>query len=118
MNCRLFSQHENYTTENQIVKLIFDIMILAARSMLLKSTVLKKIPMLEHEFPFVPVSLSPDILSIFTYNIYTKFYGLFSGYFQPLCLSDIDFTGSTQAMIYFRYFRSAFGSMTFTILRL
>ena len=24
MNCRLFSQHENYTTENQIVKLIYD----------------------------------------------------------------------------------------------
>ena len=38
--------------------------------------------------------------------------------FNPLYLSDIDFTGSTQAMIYFRYFRSAFGSMTFTILRL
>lgn len=38
--------------------------------------------------------------------------------FNPLYLSDIDFTGSTQAMIYFRYFHSAFGSMTFTILRL
>ena len=24
MNCRLFSQHENYTTESQIVKLIYD----------------------------------------------------------------------------------------------
>ncbi len=83
MNCRLFSQHENYTTESQIVKLIFDIMILTARSMLLKRNCPKKIPMPEHEFPFVPVSLSPDILSIFTYNIYTKFYGLFSGYFQP-----------------------------------
>ena len=35
MNCRLFSQHENYTTESQIVKLIYDIMILTARSMLL-----------------------------------------------------------------------------------
>mgnify|MGYP006875991530 CR=1 FL=1 len=44
MNCRLFSQHENYTTESQIVKLIYDIMILTARSMLLKSTVLKKTP--------------------------------------------------------------------------
>ena len=94
MNCRLFSQHENYTTKLVICQLIlrhkigllftfFYCPILAARSMLLKSTVLKKIPMPEHEFPFVPVSLSPDILSIFTYNIYTKFYGLFSGYFQP-----------------------------------
>lgn len=27
MNCRLFSQHENYTTESQIVKLIFRIKI-------------------------------------------------------------------------------------------
>ena len=27
MNCRLFSQHENYTTESQIVKLIFCIKI-------------------------------------------------------------------------------------------
>ena len=25
MNCRLFSQHENYTTENQFVKLIYDV---------------------------------------------------------------------------------------------
>ena len=25
MNCRLFSQHKNYTTESQIVKLIYDI---------------------------------------------------------------------------------------------
>ena len=25
MNCRLFSQHENYTTESQIVKLIYDV---------------------------------------------------------------------------------------------
>ena len=24
MNCRLFSQHENYTTESQIVKLIYN----------------------------------------------------------------------------------------------
>ena len=24
MNCRLFSQHKNYTTESQIVKLIYD----------------------------------------------------------------------------------------------
>lgn len=62
MNCRLFSQHENYTTESQIVKLIFDIMILTARSMLLKSTVLKKIPMPKHEFPFVPVSISPGYI--------------------------------------------------------
>ena len=38
MNCRLFSQHENYTTESQIVKLIYNIMILTARSMLLKSS--------------------------------------------------------------------------------
>ena len=42
MNCRLFSQHENYTTESQIVKLIYDIMILTARSMLLKSSCPKK----------------------------------------------------------------------------
>lgn len=83
MNCRLFSQHENYTTESQIVKLIYDIMILTARSMLLKSTVLKKIPMPKHEFPFVPVSLSPGYIIYILYNIYTKFYGLFSGYFQP-----------------------------------
>ena len=62
MNCRLFSQHENYTTESQIVKLIYDIMILTARSMLLKSTVLKKIPMLKHEFPFIPVFLSPGYI--------------------------------------------------------
>lgn len=44
MNCRLFSQHENYTTESQIVKLIYDIMILTARSMLLKSNCPKKDP--------------------------------------------------------------------------
>ena len=29
MNCRLFSQHENYTTKHHIVKLIYDINILA-----------------------------------------------------------------------------------------
>ena len=62
MNCRLFSQHENYTTESQIVKLIFRIKISYARSMLLKSTVLKKILMPKHEFPFVPVSLSPGYI--------------------------------------------------------
>ena len=62
MNCRLFSQHENYTTESQIVKLIYNIMILTARSMLLKSTVLKKIPMPKHEFPFIQVSLSPGYI--------------------------------------------------------
>ena len=27
MNCRLFSQHENYTAESQIVKFIYVIMI-------------------------------------------------------------------------------------------
>lgn len=62
MNCRLFSQHENYTTESQIVKLIYNIMILTARFMLLKSTVLKKIPMLKHEFLFIQVSLSPGYI--------------------------------------------------------
>ena len=108
MNCRLFSQHENYTTESQIVKLIYNIMILTARFMLLKSTVLKKIPMLKHEFPYLYLHI------ISTQN----FMDYFRVIFNPLYLSDIDFTGSTQAMIYFRYFRSAFGSMTFTILRL
>ena len=44
MNCRLFSQHENYTTKSQIVKLIHGIMILTARSMLLKSNCPKKDP--------------------------------------------------------------------------
>lgn len=62
MNCRLFSQHENYTTESQIVKLIYDIMILTARSMLLKSNCPKKIPMSKHEFPFIPVFLSPGYI--------------------------------------------------------
>ena len=62
MNCLLFSQHENYTTKHHIVKLIYDIVILTARSMLLKSTVLKKILMPKHEFPFVPVSLSPGYI--------------------------------------------------------
>lgn len=62
MNCRLFSPHENYTTESQIVKLIYDIMILTARSMLLKRNCPKKIPMPEHEFPFVPVSLPPGYI--------------------------------------------------------
>ena len=62
MNCRLFSQHENYTTESQIVKLIYDIMILTARSMLLKSNCPKKIPMPKHEFPFIQVSLSPGYI--------------------------------------------------------
>ena len=62
MNCRLFSQHENYTTESQIVKLIYNIMILTARSMLLKSTFLKKIPMPKHEFPFIQVPLSPGYI--------------------------------------------------------
>ena len=87
--------------------------------MLLKSTVLKK-PHAKHEIPFYPsIPIPRIILSIFTYNIYTKiFMDYFRVIFNPLYLSDIDFTGSTQAMIYFRYFRSAFGSMTFTILRL
>ena len=62
MNCRLFSQHENYTTESQIVKLIYDIVILTARSKLLNSTVLKQILMPKHEVPFVPVSLSPGYI--------------------------------------------------------
>lgn len=62
MNCRLFSQHENYTTESQIVKLIYDIMILTARSILLKSNCPIKIPMPKHEFPFVPVSISPGYI--------------------------------------------------------
>lgn len=116
MNCRLFSQHENYTTESQIVKLIYDIMILTARSMLLKSNCPKKIPMPKHEFPFIPI---PRIYYLYLPIISTQnFMDYFRVIFNPLCLSDIDFTGSTQAMIYFRYFRSAFGSMTFTILRL
>ena len=34
MNCRLFSQHENYTTESQIVKLIYDVNILLFPSFL------------------------------------------------------------------------------------
>lgn len=83
MNCRLFSQHENYTTESQIVKLIYDIMILTARSMLLKSTVLKRSPCQNMNSLLSQYSYPPDISSIFTYNIYTKFYGLFSGYFHP-----------------------------------
>lgn len=83
MNCRLFSQHENYTTESQIVKLIYDIMILTARSMLLKSNCPKRSPCRNMNSLLSQYPYPPDILSIFTYNIYTKFYGLFSGYFQP-----------------------------------
>ena len=34
MNCRLFSQHENYTTKHHIVKLLYDVTKLLFRSLL------------------------------------------------------------------------------------
>ena len=66
MNCRLFSQHEHYTTESQIVKLIYDIMILTARSMLLKSSCPKKMG----GFTYLPFSQKSFYFSF--YNVSRK----------------------------------------------
>ena len=58
MNCRLFSQHENYTTESQIVKLIYD----TDKYYKIKVKLFCSAFLMFHQHSFIQVSLSPGYI--------------------------------------------------------